>query len=428
MTEKVWKTHFGIVRFNSDGGVGKGFLYLALSCAHAHGVVYSYKGTGVPVFQTCPLGQVHKSGCAILCAFTFACPIKVYLTGKRRGPDKKTNVEPSLSMFCIMNKNFFILALSALGVVSCGSSKFAVTSAGENLSALTKVTDGEESCITPFGGDNGKNLFYAQGQDKGKYYNIFKKENPFASASIQKTSGKNLNYAPTYCEATDRIAFRCQNEGMSSSDIYMMSGTQGKALTQVTETTSDFENNPCFSSDGTYLVYDKQTYEVYKKVNLGSLLLGFGPSTIYVENSDIWVKNLKTGESTLIGKGYQPCFSPDDKQIAYVKYSTDAKSTSIYIMNIDGTNQIQVTDAKKGYAYNPRWSPDGKKIIFQATKKDKKDSDIYVVGVDGENLTQLTMNKSTDIPPYWTTDGYIYFASDRGDKKGNYQIWRFKYE
>lgn len=312
-------------------------------------------------------------------------------------------------------------------VTCCGSTKLAVTSGGENLTALTKVTDGEESCITPFGGDNGKNLFYAQGERHGKYFNIFKKENAFASASSQKTSGKNKNISPAYCEKIDRIAFRCQNEGMESSDIFMMSGTQGRALTQITESSGEHEGNPCFSSDGDYLIYDKQSYEVYKKINPASILFGFGTTTVIVENSDIWVKNLKTGETTLLGNGYQPCFSPDNKRIAYVRYASDAKSTSIYIMDLDGTNQIQVTDGKKGYAFNPRWSPDGKKLIFQAARKDKKDYDIYIVDIDGENLTQLTMNKSSDITPYWTTDGYIYFASDRGSKKGNFQIWRFNY-
>jgi TolB protein len=325
-----------------------------------------------------------------------------------------------------MKKNYLLALATSVILVSCGGSKFAVTTGGENLTALTKVTDGEESSIHPFGGDNGANLFYAVGEKKGKYYNIFKKDNPFATASVQKTSGNNINYAPAYCAATDKIAFRCQNDGMNSSDIFMMSGTQGKALTQITESHGDYEGNPCFSNDGGLLVYDKQSYEYYKKANWASLLFG-GYTTVIVENSEIWLKNLKTGESTLLGNGYQPSFSPDGKQIAYVKYSSDAKSTSIYLMNLDGTNQIQVTDAKKGYALNPRWSPDGKKIIFQLSKKDKKDFDIYVVNIDGENLTQLTLNKSSDATPYWTTDGYIYFASDRGGKKGKFQIWRFKY-
>lgn len=51
-----------------------------------------------------------------------------------------------------------------------------------------------------------------------------------------------------------------------------------------------------------------------------------------------------------------------------------------------------------------------------------------MIDVDGNNLTQLTINKSYDGQPYWTTDGYIYFVSDRGNNVGNYQIWRFKYE
>ena len=95
-------------------------------------------------------------------------------------------------------------------------------------------------------------------------------------------------------------------------------------------------------------------------------------------------------------------------------------------MDLDGGNQVQITDAKKGYAFNPCWSPDGKHIIFDAYKKDKKDTDLYIIDIDGNNLVQLTVNKSYDGQPYWSQDGFVYFVSDRGNKKENYQIWRFK--
>ena len=95
-------------------------------------------------------------------------------------------------------------------------------------------------------------------------------------------------------------------------------------------------------------------------------------------------------------------------------------------MNIDGSEQVQVTDAKKGYAFRPRWSPDGTKLVFEAAKKDKKDFDIYIIDVDGNNLTQVTINKSYDGMPYWTKDNYLYFVSDRGNDEENLQIWRFK--
>ncbi len=321
-------------------------------------------------------------------------------------------------------KKILIGYIILIGLSSCGGARFAVTTGGENLQALTKVTDGEEPCISPFGGDDGKDLYFAVKEKKG-YFNIYKKENPFSSAISQKTSGKNYNFSPTYSEAIDKIAFRCQNEGSITSDIFMMSNSRGKALTQITESTDAFENNPCFSKDGKWIVYDKQSYSIAKKVSIGTLL-GLGVSTILIESSEIWMRNLETGETILMGNGYQPTFSPDGKSIAYVKYSSDAKSCSIWTMNLEGDNMVQITDAKKGYAYYPRWSPDGKKIVFQTSKKDKKDADIYTVDIDGNNLTQITLNKSHDGTPYWTNDGYLYFVSDRGSKKGNYQIWRFK--
>lgn len=324
-------------------------------------------------------------------------------------------------------RRFLILVMAcAIGLsVSAQKKRIAITSTGENLNALTQVTDNEYPCITPFGGDNGQNLYYAV-CEKGKYYNIFKKENAFAAASIQKTSGNNKNISPCFCPATDKIAFKCQNEGMSTSDIFMMSNTKGKALSQITETSNAYEGNPCFSKDGSVIYYDKQSYTAFKKFNFFSSLFGLGEDVTIVEKSEIWMKNLKTGENVLLGSGYQPQVSPDGTKLAFVKYSSDAKSCGIWVMDIDGTNPVQLTDSKKGYAFYPRWSPDGTHIIFQSTKKDKKDADIYVIDIDGNNLVQLTTNTSHDGTPYWTNDGYVYFVSDRGCQKGNYQIWRFR--
>ena len=68
-----------------------------------------------------------------------------------------------------------------------------------------------------------------------------------------------------------------------------------------------------------------------------------------------------------------------------------------------------------------------KYIVFSG--QDKNDNwDIYIISVNGGDLTRLTICKSYDGDPYWSTDGYIYFTSDRGGKKGDYNIWRFKYQ
>ena len=312
-----------------------------------------------------------------------------------------------------MKKLFFAVMLLSIAVSGYGKKKWAITTTGESLQALTQVTDNEEPCMYPFGGDNGSPLYFAARENK-KYFNIYKKDNPFSAAMTQKTSGKNYNYSPVFCAATDKIAFRCQLEGSNTSDIYMMTDSKGKALNQVTESSNAYEDYPSFNEDGSLLAYSKVQYSYYQKYNFWGSFLGLGTTTVIVENSEIWMKNLKTGETTLLGNGYQPVFSPDGKKIDYVKYS------------IDGSEQVQITDAKKGYAFHPRWSPDGTKIVFQASKKDKKDHDIYIIDVDGNNLTQVTINKSYDGMPYWTKDNFLYFVSDRGNTEGNFQIWRFK--
>ena len=326
-----------------------------------------------------------------------------------------------------MKKFLFAALLTAVALNVDAKKKFAITMTGENLATLTQVTDNQEPCMDPFGGDNGSPLFFAVRENK-KYFNIYKKANPFSAAMSQKTSGKNFNRTPWYNPATDKIAFSCMQDGSSTSDIYTMFDGKGKALSQITETSDAYEENPSLNKEGTMLVYNKVQLSYWRRANWATMLFGFGGSTVVIQNSDIWMKNLATGETTLLSNGYQPSFSPDGKKVAYVKYSSDAKSTSIWVMNVDGSEQVQVTDAKKGFAFHPRWSPDGKRIVFQSSKKDKKDADLYVVNTDGNGLVQLTVNKSYDGQPYWTTDGYIYFVSDRGNAPGNYQIWRFKYE
>lgn len=51
--------------------------------------------------------------------------------------------------------------LCPIALLSSCATNFAIATGDENLSALTKVTDNEEPCINPYGGDEGKNLFYA---------------------------------------------------------------------------------------------------------------------------------------------------------------------------------------------------------------------------------------------------------------------------
>ena len=99
-------------------------------------------------------------------------------------------------------------------------------------------------------------------------------------------------------------------------------------------------------------------------------------------------------------------WSPDGTKIAFV--SRKSGSNNIWIMNADGTNQIQLTKMKN--AYSPSWSPDGSKIAFECS------GDIWTINSDGTGLTQLTTSSSWEGAPSYSPDGtrIAFHSSVRG--------------
>lgn len=312
-----------------------------------------------------------------------------------------------------------VVLMAAMSCVSCKTKTIVVEqpapvethvvySPGENLTALTKVHETEYKCSSPFGGDNSRNLFFTI-EDKAGYSNVYRKDNPISVSVSQLTGGHSHHYAPSYCSKTNQVAFSGQPEGSNGYDIYIVNATQGGALTQVTNTPDYYERYPSFSRDGKKIVYEKCL------------------SSANFKDTEIWVKNLQTNENIQLGLGRTPSFSPDGRQIVYVKYASDGYTTCLCVVNIDGSNQTQLTDASMGFIWRPCFSPDGSKIVFQCKKQQKNDFDLYIVEKNGNGLTQLTINKSFDGEPYWSNDNNIYFTSDRGGQDKHYQIWRFRY-
>ncbi|MCC8113751.1 MAG: hypothetical protein LIP03_07085 [Bacteroidales bacterium] len=314
-----------------------------------------------------------------------------------------------------MKKLTLILGLALLvPTASCGKKTYPVTTANENLSSLTKITDGRNAALDPNGGAEGEPLFYVVVESEdlsslnfNKVSNVYRKDNPLAPSQTQVTSGKNYLRGPWFNADIDRVAFGGKLAGASTYDISMMPAYKGTAIYPITESVDASEMWPCISSDGKLIVYQRVT------------------TSGKITKAEIWIKNLVTGESAILGGGAVPRFSPDAQQIAYLKFNSENQS-QLWVMNSDGTNPRQLTDIKKGYVSDLSWSPDGNQIVFCAKRDNKKDFDLYILNVDGTNFHQITINESSDISPYWSKDNYIYFCSDRGSQSGKYQIWRFK--
>jgi len=97
-----------------------------------------------------------------------------------------------------------------------------------------------------------------------------------------------------------------------------------------------------------------------------------------------------------------------------------ANGGDVWIMNPDGTNQIQLTSAEY-FDGQPALSPSGDKIAFTSTRSGDGNSEIYIMNTNGTGQTNLTNNPAWDSHPAFSPDGErIVFASMRNNHLG---IW-----
>ena len=129
---------------------------------------------------------------------------------------------------------------------------------------------------------------------------------------------------------------------------------------------------------------------------------------------------------------FEPTWSPDGKQITFVSFRDleqlpkgEIHRGEIYVMNPDGTNPINLTQAPERADGVSSWSPDGKQIAFTSAELFNADllanSNIFVMDADGANPRNLTNHEALDETPDWSPDGNrIAFTSDRD---GNWEIY-----
>ena len=83
-----------------------------------------------------------------------------------------------------------------------------------------------------------------------------------------------------------------------------------------------------------------------------------------------------------------------------IAYSHGESSSSIFVVNTDGTGRTNVTtDADLNTT--PAWAPDGTKIVFASNTDEKDGYEIYAMDVNGRNLRRLTDVPGSDSYPDW---------------------------
>jgi TolB protein len=110
--------------------------------------------------------------------------------------------------------------------------------------------------------------------------------------------------------------------------------------------------------------------------------------------------------------------------------SLGADSGSLFIAAADGTGARQITTNPSGWDVNARWSPDGIQVAFTRIGPGGFSSSVWVVNADGTNAHSVGGEPSFSQHPKWSPDGrWIAFQQQTGvgprgfpDDSG-YQLW-----
>ncbi len=149
---------------------------------------------------------------------------------------------------------------------------------------------------------------------------------------------------------------------------------------------------------------------------------------LVVKDGNVWVLTQDAFKQTSSGgKNRQPAWSPDGRQVAFVKMN--GSSSDLWVMNADGSSARAVTQLNGGagrsshWAFQPAWSPDGKLLAY-TSEEATFDLALWIIGADGSGRRQLAAldayTGGIDTPT-WSPDGTrIAFTAYRG---GLPQIW-----
>lgn len=118
---------------------------------------------------------------------------------------------------------------------------------------------------------------------------------------------------------------------------------------------------------------------------------------------DLWRANLITNQElriTSTGKPeYDPAWSPVDNRIVYV--SEETGNGDIYMLNLDGSAVVRLTDNLEDFDKHPTWSPDGTKVAFWSDMGFNRTRQIWVIELETNTLTSLSDNPFNDWDPVW---------------------------
>jgi serine/threonine protein kinase len=167
------------------------------------------------------------------------------------------------------------------------------------------------------------------------------------------------------------------------------------------------------------------SYDTQPAVSPDGSLIAFRSSR---EGGGVFLMNLDgTNVIKVTDSGFNPAWSPDGKELVlnddnvanYESRNTYPSASKLWAVNVTTKTQRMITTRD---AVQADWSPNGQRIAFWGEQKGGH-RDIWTVASDGASEpVNVTDDGFIDWNPIWSIDGkHLYFLSNRG---GEMNLWR----
>ena len=227
---------------------------------------------------------------------------------------------------------------------------------------------------------------------------------------VNLTDSLDDDTQPAWSPSGDVIAFMSRSQLGSDIHVVRRDGTGQTNLTNHPAVYHGF----AWSPDGTRIAFASHRGKLPPGLTDGSrtpsprsILASLrGPPELYVVDAD------GTNETRLTfneASDFNPTWSPDGTRLAF--QSDLDGDQEIYVIGVDGKGLTQLTDNARGDVF-PAWSPDGRHIAFASNRPEIEfaarlnvDYDIYVMNPDGTE--QINLNNAPQFNftrPSWSPD------------------------
>jgi len=143
-----------------------------------------------------------------------------------------------------------------------------------------------------------------------------------------------------------------------------------------------------------------------------------GKQIAFIRDNQVWVRDLAAAdEHRITPPAWERCgvpaWSPSGKQVAVASRHTGA--VNIYLLSLDG-KQIAPLGTEEE-SCTPRWSRDGQRLLCQTVK-----GHVHQVGADGRNWEQETAGADVQHEAQYSPDGSTFVFCRAPSSEGPWQI------